>query len=407
MNILQSHAIYTEQGVVDGYLVMDGKTIVQITDNKEELPQGMIKRYGDLRIIPGIIDVHNHGYRSYAARTMYQEEVRGLREVLPSIGVTGILPTVCGWKGHQLEMFEAVSDALVSQTSGARILGIHMEGPYFHPIRHNATPLSELKDPSIEDCEECLKASKGYLKYITMAPELPHGLEVMKWLDEHGIIAGGGHTTASYEQFLDAKANGMKVCIHTGNAMNQMDRRDIGLMGGALADPDMYCEINCDLVHLSKEMLEIMFRIKRNYERFIMISDSDTVSGIAPGYYLVGGQPTRITEDGRMLLDDGTIAGSCRYILYGIKNLVEELHLPLDTVLKMSSLNAARLLGIDRQKGSIAAGKDADLVVIDEHYHAVETYVEGQSAYRAGDELPINPHFQEEVPVLKREEGIS
>lgn len=404
MQILKSSKIYTENGVVDGYLILKNNRIERIIGKHEKLPLGEISDYGDHRIIPGIIDVHNHGYRSYAARTIYKEEVLGFSEVLPAIGVTGILPTVCGWKGHQLEMFEAVSDAIVSQKRGARMLGIHMEGPYFHPIRHNATPLSELKEPSIEECEACLKASKGYLKYITMAPELPNGFAVMKWLDKHGMIAGGGHTTACYEQFLNAKANGMKVSIHTGNAMNQMDRRDIGLMGGALADPDMYCEINCDFVHLSKEMLEIMFRIKQNMERFLMISDSDTVSGIEPGYYLVGNQRTRVTEDGRMLLDDGTIAGSCRNILYGIRNLVEELQLPLEVVLKMSSLNAARLLGIDHQKGSIAVGKDGDLVIIDEAYEVIETYVEGQSAYRKGDELPFNAHFHEEVPMIHDEE---
>ncbi len=405
MQIIKSHAIYTESGIVDGYLVLKDKQIDRIIDKRGELPEGSIIDYGYHRILPGIIDLHTHGYRSFAARTLHFEECLGFARVMPSIGVTSFLPTVCGWKEHQIEMIEAVSNAIAVQKQGARMLGIHMEGPYFHPSRHNATPLSELKEPSIKEFEDCLNASKGYLRYVTLAPELPHAQEVIKWLDEHHIIAGGGHTTADYEQFSDAKANGMRVSIHTGNAMNQMDRREIGLLGGALADPDMYCEINCDLVHLSKEMLEIMFRIKQNYERFIMISDSDTVSGIEPGYYLVGNQRTRVTKDGRMLLDDGTIAGSCRNILYGIRNLAEEFHIPLTDILKMSSLNAARLLKIDDHKGSILEGKDADLVIVDEAYEVLETYVEGQSVYQANDELPSNPRFCEEVPIIFEKEG--
>ena len=234
-----------------------------------------------------------------------------------------------------------------------------------------------------------------------MAPELPHSMEVIKWLSDHDVVVGGGHTTADDKIFQEAKQNGMKVSIHTGNAMNQMDRRNVNFMGAALLDPDMYCEIICDLIHVSKEMLEIMFRVKQNTDRFIMISDSDTVSGVEPGYYLVGGQRTRVTDDGHMLLDDGTIAGSCRNVLYGIRNLVEEVHLPLSTVIRMSALNPARILGVDQQKGSLLTGKDADVVVINDQYQVIDTYVEGRLEYHQGDTLPWNPRFDEDVPRIQ------
>lgn len=402
MNILQSHAIYTETGCVDGYLILDHGCICDIITDPQLLPDGDIIYYGDKRILPGIIDIHIHGYRTFGARSLRMEDVAGLSGILPSIGVTGALPTICGWSMDHPRILETAADAILHQNGGAKLLGIHMEGSFFHPTRHNATPRCELQTPSIALCETMWKAMKGTWRYVTMAPELPHADEVIHWLREHKIIVGGGHTCADASQFVRAKQCGMATSIHTGNAMNQIDRRDIGFMGAALVDPDIYCEINCDLVHLSKEMLTIMFRIKKDLNRFLMISDADTISGVEPGYYMVNSQPTTITEDGRMLLDDGTIAGSCRHILYGIHNLCEVLHMPMEQVITMSSLNPARLLGLQQTKGSIARGKDGDIVIIDDHYDVVETYVEGHSVYRKGDTLMRNPWFQDDVPRIRR-----
>ena len=268
-----------------------------------------------------------------------------------------------------------------------------MEGPFFNKDRHNATSEYEIQNPTIELTKKYYKESKGHLKYMTIAPEVEGALDVIRWLSEKGIIIGAGHTDATYKELCAGIQAGIKTSIHTGNAMRGIDRREVGALGAALLNKDLYCEIICDLFHLSKEMLEIMFRIKGDMSKFVMISDSDILSGIKPGSYFAFNKNVHIHPDGRILLDDGTIAGSSKYVLYGIANLVNQLHLPIETVVPLFSLNPARVLNIDHEKGSIKEGKDADIIIVDNHFNLEATYVEGKCCYQQGDEIIYNHNF--------------
>ena len=142
-------------------------------------------------------------------------------------------------------------------------------------------------------------------------------------------------------------------------------------------------------------MLEIMFRVKHNFDKFIMISDSDTLSGVEPGTYFAYGKRVHVHSDGRILLDDGTISGSSKYVLYGMENLIEKLGLAPHLVSRMASLNPARLLGIEAQKGSIALGKDADFFIINDRYEVQETWVEGRRVFTSADPILTNEHFSQ------------
>ena len=147
----------------------------------------------------------------------------------------------------------------------------------------------------------------------------------------------------------------------------------------------------CDLFHISLPMLEIMFRIKP-MSGFIMISDSGPMSGMPSGTYTIRGHRRTISEAGLVLLEDGTIAGSSKNMLYGVKNLAEILHKPITEIVKMTSENPARLFKLEH-KGAIEVGKDADLIVVDQQYQLVSTFVEGVEAYRLHDPMTVNPDF--------------
>lgn len=402
---LHSERIYTSSGCISGYLHLKDGCIKDIFKDSSCLKKHIeCKEYGRHRIIPGIIDIHSHGYRSWPAKTIHKEDIQGLSKMLPSIGVTSTYATITGWKEKEMEMLDVIANAIEEGCTGANIMGIHMEGPFFHPKRHNATPLRELQTPNIDVINSFLKAGRGHVRYMTLAPELDGCMELISYLTSQGVIVGAGHTTANYDTFLKAKNAGIKVSIHTGNAMNQMDRREVSLMGGALLDKDIYCEIICDFFHVSKEMIDIMLRNKQDDHKIIMISDSDIISGMEPGYYHAYHQNIRVHEDGRILLDDGTIDGSSKNVLYGIYNLVEKLKLPMETVLLFSSLNPAVLHGIDDRKGSIEINKDGDIVIIDDDYQVVDTYVNGSCVYHKGSCMELNPRFDEECVRIDEEE---
>ena len=392
---LHSKKIYTPQGPIEGYLTIEDGTIRSITQTSNE---SAVEELGDAMILPGIIDLHSHGYRSWSAKTVDPQEIQGLSASLPSIGVTATLATITAWETEELHMLDAIATAIETGCPGAKILGIHMEGPFFNPDQHKATPRSEERLPDVKRTRRYIERARGHLRYMTIAPEMEGAFDVMDLLRSEGIHIGCGHTTATSAVFQEAKRHGMQSAIHTGNAMTQIDRREVALMGASLLDPDIYCEINCDLYHLSKEMLELMFRIKQDMGRFLMISDSDVLSGMPAGSYEAFGKIVHVHENGEILLDDGTINGSSKYVLYDMKLLRDVLHLPLEDIIRMSSLNPAIFLGMDDRIGSIAPGKDADLLVTTADLQLLRTYVNGAIRYQQGDPILENPHFQDVCP---------
>ena len=379
--LLKSTRIYTEDGLVKGAIeIADGRVLRIIKDDSslESLDDKIID-YGDNRVIPGIIDLHNHGFGGCSCFTRNKVEIKAIAKALVTVGVTGFQPTT----GNDEQGLECIGSVMDEEYRGARILGIHMEGPFMSSQMPGAFKKEEIIKPSVEKMSSYWQASKGKITYMTLAPEVPGAFAVMKYLQAKGIIIGAGHTNANSQEMKEAIQRGVQISIHTGNAMRGMHQRDVGTLGAVLLDDNIYCELIADFFHICPDMIRIMFRIK-DKGRFVLVSDSSQLSGVKPGKYEMLGQEVFVEESGLVHLADGKICGSSKYVLFGIQNLVENLGLRLEEVLRMSSLNPAALLKIDNQKGSIKPGKDADIVVIDDKYKVIATYVEGQKAYEAG-----------------------
>lgn len=392
--LIQSNRIYGEDGCFQGAMLIEDGIIKQCFTKNERLPSNIEILYvEDAYVLPGIIDIHSHGYRTWSAKTIDKNEIKGLSRILPSIGVCATLPTTTAWKEEEDAMLEAIAIAMEEGCVGTTILGIHMEGPFFHPNRHNATSRHEIQPPTLTKAKQYWNSSRHCIRYMTLAPEMPKADEVIKYFQAFDVVIGAGHTNATSEQFCEGVVAGVRSSIHTGNAMRQIHHREIGVMGEALLQKDMYCEIICDFYHLSKEMLEIMFRIKQDDSKFIMISDSDLLSGVEAGKYLAFGKSVHVHTDGRVLLEDGTISGSSKHVLYGIQNLVLKMNMALERVIPLFSLNPATLLSIQDKKGSLCVGKDADIMILDSNLEVLYTFVEGRLCYKKGDHVLINPEF--------------
>lgn len=392
MKYLHSSRIYFEDGIRSGYLVIDDQKIVGYLSDETRIDE--CDDYGDSRIIPGIFDTHNHAIYGYGdaelAKTnddeLIKEDIRHYLHALTYEGVTNIFPT-------ETETLKQVAEvAKEGYENGAFIRGIHSEGPYLNRVGEGGRPEPH-PDIDMKDVYQMWDDSQGLLKLFAMSPEIPGSKEAADFLRSKGVTIAFAHSNANAAQARQAVDDGWRVSTHTANVMVGIHHRDIGGLGVMLMDPRIQCEVICDGLHVSLDFIEMMFRIK-DPSRFMMISDSVQLAGISPGRYEIGWfTPMNVTKEGFVRDDDGRLMGSSKSVLYGIGNLVEKLHIPLEQVIKLSSLNAAEYYGFGNETGSIKDGKYADLVVIDDQYHALATYVHGKKVFDRKKETPqFNPN---------------
>ena len=392
--IVKSNRIYFEDGPKSGYLMIeDGKFSGFLTDSGGEA----YIDYGNDRIIPGILDTHNHGTSGYSMMGTgdYDKDVRNVRGYLKGLaaqGVTNVFPTASG------SAVKACAEIAKTGADGATIIGIHSEGPWLNRVGEKGIKTG-WPEVSAEAAMKIVSDAQGLLKLMALAPEIPGIDAVIEYLLSLGITIANAHSDGNYEESMAAYKKGVSVATHTGNVMTGLHHRDIGGLGAALTNEDVFCEVICDGMHICNEMLKIYFKLK-DTSKFAMVSDCSAMSGAPVGTYkgFHANMTMSVTEKGFVLTDTGRLMGSSQPILYGIYNLVENVGMPIETVLKMSSLTACQKYGFDKQKGSIKIGKDADFAVIDDAYKAVATYANGIKVYdKAVDGAIFNPEFLKEM----------
>lgn len=381
--------IYFEEGVRDGYLLIEDGKIVDFIAGTEEAPASFVD-YCGYRIIPGLIDTHIHGTQGYGLfgrdDVDQENEVRGFLKGCASLGLTGVFPTASP------KMCKTVAAMAKERPAGARVLGIHSEGPYLNRVGENGVA-TETPTVDMAVIQQIYEDSDGYLKLMAIAPEVEGSQEAIDFLVERGVVMSYAHSNCNYEEAMEAFSNGLTVSTHTANVMSGIHHRHMGGLGACLLNEDVHCEIICDGMHIAPVMIDMMLRLKKD-DHWFMISDSSQAAGAPTGTYAFGPFTINIDEEGFAKTDTGRIMGSTKSVLYGISVLVNQLGMSLERVLPMSSLNAANFYGFGEHKGSIAVGKDADFVIIDENYQAVATYVEGQKVYDMQvDKDLFNPDF--------------
>ena len=339
--------------------------------------------YGNLRIVPGFIDVHTHGAYGFDTNDANEEGLRKWMKNIVKEGVTGILPTTITQSEEVLtNALKNVVKVVEKGYQGAHILGIHFEGPYLDQEYKGAQPEQYCVAPDVEQMKRYLKASNNMIKIVTMACEHDEDYKLTKFLTENDIVVSQGHSSATFDQASMAIANGAKSMTHVYNGMTKFHHRDPGLVGAAFRFRNVYGEIICDGNHSSYAALNDYFMAKGpNYG--VMITDSLMVKGLPVGTKtLFGGNLIELYEDGSAhLVEAGNLAGSTLNVNKGLQILVEKAMVPWQSAINACTINPARMLGLEKTKGSIQTGKDADIVVLNDDYSVKMTYVSGIKAF--------------------------
>jgi len=324
----------------------------------------------DVLILPGFIDLHVHGGGGVDVMDS-GEPFETLARMHARHGTTALLTTTMTAPREEIETVLTKAGRYIRQprpSATARVLGVHLEGPYINRARLGSQPDFAIA-ASLEQLErQCAMAP---LSVVTLAPEIPGHLELVRFLTRKGIRAQIGHTLGTYEEGLQALESGACGFTHLFNAMSPLNHRAPGIVGTALAHGE-YCELIPDLVHVHRGALRVALRaIPKAY----CVSDSTAAAGMPDGEYRLGRQ--RVTKSlGCVRLADGTLAGSALTLDQGLRNLVE-LGLPLEEASARVSRYPADYLGL-HDRGRIEPGAWADLVVLDRSLHPVAVYVEGE-----------------------------
>ena len=386
---VRSHRIVTDQGIVDGILNLDEGRIVDILPPTARVAISVVAV--KLKNLPGIIDTHNHGTMGYGLmgeQADPEAAVRGYLKGLASQGVTACLPTA------DFALFEAIVKVAQTPVDGAKPIGIHSEGPYLNRVGEKGIDTGH-PDIDLKHVQAMIDTAQGMLKLVAIAPEIPGAREAIELLTSQGVRCAFAHSNALYQEALASFQWGITVTTHTANVMAGIHHRRMGGLGACLLNDEVYNELICDGLHVANEMIELMLRVKKNpFDKFMMVSDNVPMAGAPIGrYHLSGMFDVNIDEKGYCLSDTGRLCGSTLPVIRGIRNLAENLHLPLTEIVKMSSRNPAQVYGAP-QKGRLAAGMDADFIIIDEDYQVLKTFSEGRCVYDAEKDTDLfNPDF--------------
>ena len=372
--ILHGGKILTEKvGLIHGDLMIRDGIIAAMGEN---LPsEGDILDITGLTVVPGLIDTHNHGCVGTEFASENEHFDNGLA-YLAKNGITTVVPTIrCLPHERLLKAIDNIKREMERKPQGAKIAGINMEGPFLSPHRIGSMRPENLAKPEKKALREYLAACEGALRSITMAPEVNGVLDLVEEVLFHGANPSIGHTNASYAQAKAMADAGATMVTHLYNAMSPFTHREPSVVGEALTDDRLTCELICDYVHNTPAAVDLAIRSK-GVERIVMISDTGIMSGLGDGEYIIEGHK-RIVSGNLCKTPEGVIAGSVCNLFYDFRNLLTNGY-PLSDVSRMASLNPARAIGIDHVTGSIAVGKAADLLLLDDKYELHNVFVDGK-----------------------------
>ncbi|MFG2294068.1 N-acetylglucosamine-6-phosphate deacetylase [Streptomyces sp. NPDC048603] len=312
-------------------------------------------------LVPGFVDMHNHGGGGASFTSGTAEEVlRGVHTHRAHGTTTLIASTVTG----DLDELGRRAGLLAELTQQGDIAGIHFEGPFINPCRKGAHKESLLRDPDPAEVRKLVDAAHGAARMVTLATELPGGLDSVRLLAEHGVIAAIGHTDSTYEQTRQAIDAGATVATHLYNAMPGLAHREPGPIAALLEDERVTVELINDGTHLHPAALELAFH-HAGADRVALITDAMDAAGFGDGTYHLGPLEVEVKDGVARLVEGGSIAGSTLTLDTAFKRSVTIDRLPVESVVQAISANPAKLLGLYDQVGSLEPGKYADLVVLD------------------------------------------
>jgi N-acetylglucosamine-6-phosphate deacetylase len=327
---------------------------------------------GNRWLVPGYIDVHVHGGGGAQCNASTAEEVAAVARFHARHGTTGLVATTVAAPVEDL----CAALAAIAHCTAPNLLGAHLEGPFLSRERPGAMDSSAFLDPDSGQLGRLLAAGAGRIRLMTLAPELPGGIELVDQLVRAGVVASIGHTNASDADVREAVRMGATSATHVFNASPPFHHRKPGAVGAMLDLPEVSCELICDGFHVDAVAMRLLYRAK-GASGIRLVTDATAAAGMPNGEYRLGSREILVNGGRAVLSGSDSIAGSTLTMEAAVQNAVRLMGVPIDEAVLMASTNSARLLGLHRQKGTIAAGLDADLVVLNERLAVDATMVAG------------------------------
>ncbi|MEU8316802.1 N-acetylglucosamine-6-phosphate deacetylase [Nonomuraea sp. NPDC048881] len=349
--------IVTPEGVHEGWLTIEDGRITHVGHGSAPSPGLSL---GGRHVVPGFVDIHNHGGAGGSFPTGDQDKARDAVALHRRHGTTTMMASLVT---DALDELSRAASSLAELCEEGLLAGIHFEGPYIAKARCGAHNPALLREPSPQELSGLVKAARGHARMVTLAAELPGGLDTIRTAVGEGLIAALGHSDADYDQAIAAIEAGATVATHLYNAMPQLGHRAPGPIAALLEDERVTVELVNDGVHVHAAMLRLAYEVA-GPGRTVLITDAMAATGLGDGDYVLGPMRVRVTDGVARLVEGGSIAGSTLTMDAAFRRGVRELGMSLPDAVQVASLTPARVLGLAEEIGSIAVGKAADLVVL-------------------------------------------
>ena len=373
MKAIVNAKFIVDDRVVKGKQLLFDERIISFTDDVPTRDIEIIDAQGAY-VSSGFIDIHIHGSGGADVMDATPEALQTISSVLLKTGTTAFLATTMTMSkeaiGTALQNIKEHSVGL----DGAKIIGVHLEGPFLNPEKHGAQDRKYICEPDLALIEPYMEQ----IRMITIAPEMPGAEAFIRYLSQHHphIVLSIGHSDASFEQSKESFGWGITHATHLFNAMNPYHHRKPGIVG-AVFDSDVSCDIIADLVHTHPSVLKLVHRVKA--DKLMLITDAMRAGCMKNGEYDLGGRSVTV-EGGKAVLNDGTLAGSVLKMNDALKHMVQRGGMTLVEAVNTATKIPARKLGL--KKGEFKSGYDADMVIFDENFSIITTIVDGEVKYK-------------------------
>lgn len=371
-------AYIPQKGIVRADIVYENGVIVSVTEAND--PQAPSSLPENAVLLPGFIDEHIHGAGGADAMDGNLDALQTISEMLAKEGTTAYLATTMTQSQTAIKQaLTAVKAAVNDESKGAKVLGVHLEGPFISPKFIGAQPPEYVATPNVAIFDAYQKEADGAIRMVSLAPEVAGADQLIAHLAATGVRPAVGHSGAGYDEMMAAVDAGLSCVTHTYNAQSPVHHREVGVVGSAMLCDALYTELICDTIHVSIPAIKLLLRNKPQ-DKVILITDSMRAKGLCDGISELGGQ-TVYVKNGEARLENGALAGSVLRMNDAIRNLVEKVGVPFETAVDFATVNPATHLGLAHERGTIEVGKRADFTVLDDAFNVLQTIVGGKTVF--------------------------
>lgn len=374
---LSNARIYQRSSWIEGGVLVEDGVIASVQPGRTSAPADV--DLGGAYLVPGFLDLHTHGAAGFDVNAASASELLEIGRFFAAHGVTGWNASILTDTQEQTLWCLMQARQAAAQSGGAKLLGVHLEGPFLAAEYKGAMPEALLRCGDASLFRTYQQTAGGLISYMTVSPEVPGVLALIRELGGQMPIALG-HSGADYDQTMSCIRAGAKAATHTCNAMRLLHQHQPAILGAVL-ESDVYCEMICDGRHLHPGIVRLLIKCK-GLDRVIAVTDSIQAAGLPDGNYRLGVNDVVVCDGDAKLATTGVRAGSTLTMDQALRNLIAFTGLPLERVLPVLTENPARLMGWQDRKGAIEPGKDADLTVLDSNLQVAATYVGGQCVYQ-------------------------